>query len=109
MGLEPRWLPSAVQVSAVKKNGDLSVDVLNIGLHPINIESIQVEFSAASALSDLASMIGQLKKKEQSRSPLDFAPSKPVSNPQENASLFSHLAREVMQRFCSRPHCFPIV
>ena len=26
-----------------KRAGDLSVDVLNIGLHPINIESIQIE------------------------------------------------------------------
>jgi hypothetical protein len=62
--LEPYWLPSRVQVSGVKKNGDLSVDVLNIGLHPITVECVQVEVSGASALSDLASMIGQLKKTE---------------------------------------------
>jgi hypothetical protein len=48
----------------VRKNGDLSVDLLNIGLHPIKIESVQVAVQWASALSDLASMIGQLKKKE---------------------------------------------
>ena len=47
----------AVQVSRVKKNGDLRVDVLNK-------DAGRCRGSAASALSDLASMIGQPKKKE---------------------------------------------
>ena len=50
----------------MRKNGDLSVDLLSIGLHLINIESVQVAVQWGIALYDLASMIGQLKKKEKS-------------------------------------------